>query len=173
MPTLAVQWYHSVVGCTWLIAFCFIQLFQKKKTRQSFNCKLELNISTLDWPVWDVFITLCFRQLSIRRKNNIFLIRYLEVVDFWRSSKKAETLIITYPFTQNLQSSLPGTVVVKYASSKRQEYNLVVNVVFYCYFLKKLFWRHIKPFASRLTVAGLRPVKKVAWCFEWSPRFTI
>ena len=39
------------------------------KTRQSFNSKLELNISTLDWPVWDVFITLYFRQLNIRRKQ--------------------------------------------------------------------------------------------------------
>ena len=44
----------------------------RERNRQSFNSKLELNISTLDWPIWDVFITLCFRQLNIRRKKTFF-----------------------------------------------------------------------------------------------------
>ena len=62
----------------------------RKKTRQSFNSKLGLNISTLDWLVWDVLITLCFRQLNIRSKKILyFSIRYLAVLDIWCSSKKA------------------------------------------------------------------------------------
>ena len=60
-----------------------------KKTRLSFYSKLELNISTHQLPVWDVLITSCFRQLNIRRKNNIFLIRYLQVLDIFCSRKKA------------------------------------------------------------------------------------
>ena len=51
---------------------CFLlhPTVSERKKRQSFNSKLELNISTLDWPVkTDVFITLCFRQLNIRRKK--------------------------------------------------------------------------------------------------------
>ena len=89
-------------------------------------------------------------------------------MDFWCSSKKlSDGNLITYPFIKNLQSSLPGAVVVKYTSSKRQEYNLVINVVFYCYFLENKFSSnvlktYIIPFASRLTAAGLRSVKKVA-----------
>ena len=54
-----------------------------------------------------------------------------------QAKKQSDRNLITYPFTQNLQSSLPGTVVVEYASSKRQENNLVIVVVFYCGFLKK------------------------------------
>ena len=134
----------------------------EKTNKQYFNSKLELYISTLDWPVWDVFITFCFRQLNIRRKKlYIFnaISRGYGFLTFKQKSSLIETLIITYAFTPNLHSCLPGTVVVKYASSKGLEYNLVVNVVFYCYFLEKLFWRHIKPFASRLTAAWLRAAR--------------
>ena len=73
------------------------------------------------------------------KKKKIIFFEY-DISRFWifgdQANKQSDRNLITSVKTQNLQSSLPGTVVVEYASSKRLEENLVIVVVFYCYFIK-------------------------------------
>ena len=80
-----------------------------------------------------------FSTVERKKKIIIFFNTISRGVGFLVFKQKSSLIgnLITYPFTQNLQLSVLGTVVVKYASSKRQQYNLVINVVFHCNFLKK------------------------------------
>ena len=73
---------YNDITALWLHMNCFLlHPTVSEKNKHSFNSELELNLSKLHWPVWDVFFTFCFRQLNIRIKK-CFLIRYLEVLDF-------------------------------------------------------------------------------------------
>ena len=110
----------------------------KKKAQTVF----QLQTRTKYFHTWMAslrcFYYIVFSTVEHKKKKIIFF--EYDISRFWifgvQAKKQSDRNLITYPFTQNLQSSFPGTVVVKYASSKTQKNNLVIVVVFYCYFIK-------------------------------------
>ena len=110
----------------------------KKKAQTVF----QLQTRTKYFHTWMAslrcFYYIVFSTVEHKKKKIIFF--EYDISRFWifgdQANKQSDRNLITSVKTQNLQSSLPGTVVVEYASSKRLEENLVIVVVFYCYFIK-------------------------------------